>query len=646
MCGFAGIFDLARSTPYESLMDSVTAMADRLRHRGPSDSGAFADAEKGIALGFRRLSIIDLSPQGHQPMTDPTSRYTICFNGEIYNAQRLLKDLQQDWPQMPPLCGHSDTEILLRAIAHYGLAPALQKSIGMFAIALWDKHEQKLHLARDRMGEKPLYYGWQNNTFLFGSELKALRAHPNFNPSIDRDALASFLRYGYVRAPRSIYQGIYKLPPATTLTLSNSYGNQLPTPKKYWSPKEIAAHQSIISDADAVATLDHLIRDAVSMQMVADVPLGAFLSGGVDSSTIVALMQAQSNRPIKTFTIGFNEKSHNEALYAAAVARHLQTEHTELYVTPDAAMAVIPRLPHLYDEPFADSSQIPTFLVSQLAAQHVTVSLSGDGGDELFAGYEWYRTTQNIWNKIGPIPAPLKKATAAALSSLSPARWDQLLSAVPGKLKGRATGDRLHKLAHVIHSASSPESIYENLIAKWNGDETLVLGTTGCHPALPPQHDLSTASNPIERLTHLDLLTYLPDNILCKVDRASMGVSLESRAPLLDHRIVEFALRTPLSQKIRENKTKWLLQQVLHKYVPQNLIDRPKMGFCVPIDTWLRTGLKDWASDLLNPKRLENEGFLASPPIQKKWTEHQSATRNWQHHLWHVLMFQSWLASQ
>ena len=647
MCGFAGIFDLARSTPYESLMDAVTRMAGTLRHRGPSDQGAFAIASQGIALGFRRLSIIDLSPHGHQPMSDPTQRYTICFNGEIYNAPRLLDELESEWSSMPRLRGHSDTEIMLRAIARWGLVPALQKFVGMFAFALWDRQEAKLHLARDRMGEKPLYYGWSDNTFLFGSELKALRAHRDFKSTIDREALASFLRYGYIRAPRSIYQGIYKLPPASYLTMSNTFGNEIPTPVAYWSPKEVAtSDQSTCSDSDAVESLDALIRDAVGMQMVADVPLGAFLSGGIDSSTIVALMQAQSSRPVKTFTIGFNEKSHNEAFYAAAVAKHLRTEHTELYVTPDVAMAVIPRLPVLYDEPFADSSQIPTYLVAHLAAQHVTVSLSGDGGDELFAGYEWYRTTQNIWNKLNIIPSPLRRATAAAFTSLSTSRWDQLLSVVPGALKGRVTGDRLHKLAHVIESSSSPENVYENLIAKWNGHETLVLGTTGCHPFLPPSESLYAGPNAIDRLMHLDLLTYLPDNILCKVDRASMGVSLESRAPLLDHRIVEFALRTPLNQKIRQNRGKWLLRQVLQKYVPQDLIDRPKMGFCVPIDTWLRTGLKDWAEDLLSENRLEQEGILCPAPIRQKWTEHLSGQRNWQHHLWHVLMFQSWLESQ
>jgi len=386
------------------------------------------------------------------------------------------------------------------------------------------------------------------------------------------------------------------------------------------------------------------------MQMVADVPLGAFLSGGIDSSTVVALMQALSSRPVKTFTIGFNEKTHNEAHFAKAVARHLSTEHTELYVTPDVAMNVIPKLPLLFDEPFADSSQIPTYLVSHLASQHVTVSLSGDGGDELFAGYAWYQKAAGIWNNIGYVPAPLRRAAAAAMTSLSTHRWDQVFGAVspalPSKLRAHANGDRMHKLAHVMSSSASPENVYENLISRWNGDFSLVHGTTGCHPALPDAADLYDGPEPIDRLMHLDLLTYLPDNILCKVDRASMGVSLESRAPLLDHRIVEFALRTPLAQKIRQGKGKWLLRQVLNKYIPANLIDRPKMGFCVPIDTWLRTGLKDWAEDLLSESRLEQEGYLAAAPIRQKWTEHQSGNRNWQHHLWHVLMFQSWLASQ
>jgi asparagine synthase (glutamine-hydrolysing) len=651
MCGFAGIFDLARATTQDCLVETVTRMADPLRHRGPSDAGAWADASTGLALGFRRLSIIDLSPQGHQPMTSHDGRYVIAFNGEIYNALRLQRQLQDEWSGQPPLRGHSDTEILLRAISFWGLQSAIEKFIGMFAFALWDRKEQLLHLVRDRMGEKPLYYGWSDDNFLFGSELKALRAHPTFKPNIDRQALASFLRYGYIRCPRSIYAGIYKLPPATILTMSNGYGNEVPKPTPYWSPKQVATSGSTTSsDLDAVGALDALLKDAVSMQMVADVPLGAFLSGGVDSSMIVAAMQAQSPRPIKTFTIGFNETTHNEALYAAAVANHLGTEHTELYVTPDEAMAVIPRLPWLYDEPFADSSQIPTFLVSQLASRHVTVSLSGDGGDELFAGYEWYRKAAGIAGAIARFPRPLRHATAAACTSLSPHRWDQILGAaapvLPNKLSNKLTGDRLHKLAHLIESADSAESVYENLISRWNGDYPVVVGTEGCLAALPDSAALYDGPEPIDRLMHLDLLTYLPDNILTKVDRASMGVSLESRAPLLDHRIVEFALRTPLSLKIRQGRGKWLLRQVLHKYVPQNLIDRPKMGFCVPIDTWLRTGLRDWAEDLLSEERLDREGILHSQPIRQKWAEHQSGSRNWQHHLWNVLMFQSWLASQ
>lgn len=648
MCGITGSWNPSGEVGSDRLRVIVQQMSDTLLHRGPDDGGRWVDAETGIALGHRRLAIVDLSSEGHQPMVSMDGRYVIVFNGEIYNFLELRCQLESMGHHFR---SYSDTEVMLASFSQWGLEGAVKRFNGMFAFALWDRQERVLHLGRDRLGEKPLYYGWIGQTFLFGSELKALKAHPDFQPEINRDALTLFLRHNYVPAPYSIYRGIYKLPPGTVLTWTGT--DVHPTPVPYWSAKEVAelgiTEPFMGAESEAVARLETLLQEAVRLRMIADVPLGAFLSGGVDSSTVVALMQAQSSQPVKTFTIGFYEDEYNEAQYAKAVAQHLGTDHTELYVTPEEALAVIPKLPILYDEPFSDSSQVPTFLVSQLARAHVTVSLSGDGGDEVFGGYDRYFWSRSIWHKIGWIPPMLRQAAAHALTRLSPQTWDDVFTSfgalLPAKLKQRTLGDKLHRLAEIL-AVFDPEAMYTGMVSHWKDPEALVVGGLEPLTALSDRQRWAQLPDFIQRMMYLDTVTYLPDDILAKVDRASMGVSLEGRIPLLDHRVVEFAWRVPLSMKIRNGQRKRLLRQILYKYVPQNLIERPKMGFGVPIDSWLRGPLRDWAEDLLDECRLQQEGFFNPQPIRQKWAEHLSGERNRQYYLWDVLMFQAWLNEQ
>lgn len=645
MCGIAGFVDFSQSISADLMQATIRQMSDTLLHRGPDDGGTWVDAEVGIALGHRRLSIVDLSPEGHQPMVSADSRYVIVFNGEIYNFLELSEQLKRLGHKFR---GHSDTEVMLASFTQWGVDGAIERFNGMFAFALWDRQERILHLGRDRLGEKPLYYGWMGQTFLFGSELKALKAHPSFQAEINRDALALFLRHSYISAPYSIYKGIYKLPPGTLLTLNGIDPHPVPVP--YWSARKVAElgvrEPFTGSESEAVAQLDALLHEAIGLRMVADVPLGAFLSGGIDSSTVVALMQAQSSQPVKTFTIGFYEDTYNEAQYAKSVAEHLGCDHTELYVTPEEALAVIPNLPILYDEPFSDASQIPTFLVSQLARKHVTVSLSGDGGDELFAGYNRYFWGRSIWQKIGWMPATLRQMAARAWTSVSPQTWDWSLShfkaVLPAEIQQIASGDRLQKLGEIV-AVPNPEAMYTRLVSHWKEPEALVIGSLEPLTALSDRQSHAQLSDFTQRMMYLDTVTYLPDDILVKVERASMGVSLEGRIPLLDHRLVEFAWRLPLSMKIRNGQGKWLLRQVLYKYVPQKLIERPKTGFSVPIDSWLRGSLRDWAETLLDETRLRQEGFLNPQPIRQKWAEHLAGTHRWEYYLWDVLMFQSWL---
>lgn len=645
MCGITGFFDTSCQMSDQKMRYVVQNMSQALTHRGPDDGGRWVDAQSGVALGHRRLAILDLSPEGHQPMNSANGRYMIAFNGEIYNFLELRHDLERLGHAFR---GHSDTEVMLASFSEWGVEQSVQRFNGMFAFAVWDRQERLLHLGRDRLGEKPLYYGWSGQTFLFGSELKALKAHPNFKAEINRDALTLFLRHSCVPTPYCIYQGIYKLPPGTILTCNGVDPD--PTPQPYWSLRE-AAESGIAelfsgSQQEAVAQLDTLLQEAVKLRMVADVPLGAFLSGGIDSSIVVALMQAQSSQPVKTFTIGFYEDAYNEAEYAKAVAQHLGTDHTELYLTPDQALAVIPKLPSLYDEPFSDASQIPTFLVSQLARKSVTVSLSGDGGDELFAGYNRYFWGRSIWQKVGWTPPIMRSLAARALTSLSPQAWDQSFTnfsaLLPTKLKQRTPGDNLHKLAEIL-ALPNPDTMYTGLVSHWKEPAALVVGGSEPLTIVSDRQKWAKLPDFTQRMMYLDTVTYLPDDILVKVDRASMGVSLEARVPLLDHRVVEFAWRVPLSMKIRDGQGKWLLRQVLDKYVPRNLIERPKSGFGIPIDRWLRSSLRDWAEALLDENRLRQEGFFNPQLIQKKWTEHLSGDRNWQYYLWDVLMFQAWL---
>ncbi|NER23861.1 MAG: asparagine synthase (glutamine-hydrolyzing) [Symploca sp. SIO1C2] len=649
MCGITGFWQNYGQAD-DTIKEIIYQMSSSLNHRGPDSQGMWTASEFGLALGHRRLAIVDLSSEGHQPMHSINSRYVIVFNGEIYNFKNLRQQLVSFGYSFR---SHSDTEVMLAAFCQWGVETALQRFVGMFAFALWDRQEQVLHLGRDRLGEKPLYYGWMGNTFLFGSELKALKAHPHWQGEIDRNILTLLLRYNYIPAPYSIYQNIYKLPPGTLLTLATANSHPRPEPKPYWSMQSTVewgqANPFLGDEKEAITQLDHLLRDTIGQQMIADVPLGAFLSGGVDSSTVVALMQAQSSQPVKTFTIGFHEAAYNEAHDAKAVAQHLGTDHTEFYVTPEEAVSVIPKLPTLYDEPFSDSSQIPTFLVAQLTQRHVTVSLSGDGGDELFGGYNRYFWANQIWQQLGWLPKTVRRAIANTITIRSPEAWnktfDQISPFLPKRIQQRLPGDKLHKLATVL-AVASPEALYKNLVSHWQDPASIVIGASEPQTNLTDTTCWAELANFSQWMMYLDTITYLPGDILTKVDRAAMGVSLETRVPFLDHRVVEFANTLPLDLKIRQGQGKWLLRQVLYQYVPPSLIERPKMGFGIPLDRWLRYELRDWAEDLLNEERLHREAFFNPQPIRQKWQEHLSGTRNWQYHLWDILMFQTWLEVQ
>jgi asparagine synthase (glutamine-hydrolysing) len=632
----------------EESWTTVQRMAATLRHRGPEDEGCWVDAHQGVALGHRRLSIIDLSPAGHQPMQSRCGRFILVFNGEIYNFKALRRELEGSGQAF---LGHSDTEVMLAAIGQWGLEPALEKFNGMFAFALWDAQERVLQLARDRIGEKPLYYGWAGKTMLFASELKALRMHPSFEGEIDRNVLALYLRHNYIPAPYCIYKGIYKLPPGTFATVrSAEYSFSLNT---YWSARQ-AAERGVSSpfsgsELEAIDHLEALLQDAVKLRMESDVPLGAFLSGGIDSSVVAALMQANSSRPVKTFTIGFHDANYDEAPPAKAVARCLGTEHTELYVTPEETMAVIPHLPALYDEPFADSSQIPTFLVSQLARNSVTVSLSGDGGDEVFGGYLSYFRWRSIHRGMQWIPKTLRSPAAKALSGLAALGPNRLLglfrSGLTERLRQEDIDRKLGKLARVL-PAKDRETWYWLGISHWMDPASIVLGAHEPPTAFTDGAQWAQLKDFVHVMMYLDTVTYLPDDILVKVDRASMGVSLEARVPILDHRVVEFGWQLPLAVKIRAKRGKEPLRQLLYRYVPEGLVDRPKKGFAVPLHDWLRGQLRPWAEALLSEPRLQRESFFSVQQIRRKWAEHLSGSRNWQAQLWGVLMFQAWLENQ
>lgn len=642
MCGLSGFWSPNNPSALKPL--TLMAMGDCISHRGPDDSGTWCDDNTGLALVFRRLAILDLSPAGHQPMLSASGRYVVVFNGEIYNFAELRDELVAKGATFR---GHSDTEILLTAVEHWGLEAAIRRCSGMFAVALYDRHERTLHLVRDRLGEKPMYYGIIDGVLLFGSELKTLQAHPAWRGEIDRHALALFLRHNYVPAPYSIFRHVRKVVPGTIVTFRLG-AFETPESTTYWSPLSIAERgvddPFRDNDATMIDRLDLLLRKTIRDEMVADVPLGAFLSGGVDSSLLVAMMQANSGRTVRTFTIGFEESGYNEAVHAKAVAAHIGTDHTELYVTSSEAMGVIPRLPTIYDEPFADSSQIPTFLVAQLARAHVTVSLSGEGGDELFGGYNRYIWGKRLWSQLSSLPAPMRAGVARTLRSVSPARWDAIATrfapVVPNRFRVVMPGDKIHKTATLMRARTADE-MYRSAMTHWPDPEG-VAGANEPPTALTAQAKPSFA-DPALRMMYYDMVSELPDDILVKVDRASMAVSLESRAPYLHPDVVEFAWRIPMHQKIRDGQGKWLLRQVLYKYVPRDLIERPKMGFGVPIDRWLRGPLKTWAADLLAPDRLKREGYLAEAPITEAWRAHQTGETNNAQMLWGVLMFQAWL---
>ncbi|MRH79064.1 asparagine synthase (glutamine-hydrolyzing) [Spiribacter sp. C176] len=631
MCGICGAW--GGSTHNKA---SIARMAGRLQSRGPDANGHWNDSELNLALAHQRLAVLDLSPAGHQPMQSPCGRFVLVFNGEIYNHRTLRAELEAEgggfeWR------GHSDTETLLAGLRHWGIDEALQRLNGMFAFALWDRQERCLILARDRMGEKPLYYGHAGGTFLFGSELKALTAHPSWQGQIDRNALAAFMRDGNVPAPRSIYQGIHKLLPAHYVVVSEG-GQRIGKPTCYWDLGGIAAKgsDSFLDANTLIDQLDHRLHEAVGLRMEADVPLGAFLSGGYDSSAIVAHMQVQSSRPVKTFSIGFTEADFNEAEHAAAVAKHLGTDHTELTVTPEAAMGVIPNLPTIYDEPFADSSQIPTYLVSQLARSQVTVSLSGDGGDELFAGYNRHVMAPKLWRQIHRLPRPMRQAAAASLALALRANFLTSSARIP------QLGEKLEKLRDAL-LANDGMDFYRRLRAAWPNPDALVRGADDLGSMAGGSSTSSDALSLREQMILADMQNYLPDDILTKVDRASMAVSLEARVPMLDHHLVEFAWRVPDQFKVRDGQGKWLLRQMLYRYVPKELLDRPKAGFAVPVGEWLRGPLRDWAESLLSEDRLRREGFLNPTLVRRCWNAHLTGRRHGHAQIWNVLMFQAWL---
>lgn len=649
MCGITGFVEFSESRSEDRLRTVLMSMTQTLAHRGPDDTGFFADTRSGVFLGHRRLSVIDLSSAGSQPMISANERYVLICNGEIYNFTELKKALEQ---KGYPFKGRSDTEVLLASIQVYGLVQSLNRSAGMFAFALWDRQDKALYLARDRMGEKPLYYGWAGSAFLFSSELKALKKHPCFSPEIDPIALCLLLQLGYIPSPRCIYRDTFKLMPGQWLKLHVDQGRDGIETGNYWSVEDCALNgiKTPVTDTrEAAEELERLLYQSVNLQMASDVPIGAFLSGGIDSSTIVSISQACSSTRINSFTAGFYEKTHNEAGYAKQVAAHLGTNHYETYISAQDAIGVIPRLPEIFDEPFADPSQIPTFLISKLFRRHVTVALSGDGADELFGGYNRYIWGNNILTFTAALPPALQKGVKKMMTAVSTRGWDRLFNLlsvfIPERLKIAHPGDKIHKLARTIDSQNWKD-LYQRMVSQTDTDENIVHHSDNITYFDDLFSRVAQSADFISFMQLADMCSYLPDDILVKVDRASMAAGLESRAPYLDHRVVAFSWRLPISMKLHKGKGKWLLRQVLRRYIPDNLIERPKTGFGVPVDQWLRGPLRGWAESLLCPERLGKEGFFSPEPILKKWHEHISGRRNWQYFLWHVLMFQAWREHQ
>ena len=647
MCGITGFYSKTNS----NFSNLIYKMNSAISHRGPDSEGIWQNKDLGICFGHRRLSILDLSNEGHQPMLSGSGQFVITYNGEIYNHLEIRRELEQSNIHLK-WRGNSDTETLVEAIDFWGIEKALNKIVGMFAFGLWDQKKNKLILARDRMGEKPLYYGWQgngsNNVFLFGSELKALKAHPDFEKNINRDVIALQLKYNYIPAPYSIYKNIYKLLPGHYLELNEKdlKSNLLPKSKDYWSLKQVANlginNQNQANIKNLKDELENLLRKTINQQMISDVPLGAFLSGGIDSSTIVALMQTQSSNKIKTFTIGFSEESYNEAPYAKNIANHLGTDHTEMYVSDKQVMDVIPKLGNIYDEPYSDSSQIPTFLVSELAKEKVSVSLSGDGGDELFCGYNRYVMSKKWWSKICFMPLSLRVFLADKIMKISQERWNIISKTLMRSSYKGNLGDLMYKFLRVLKCKSLNE-VYLKLTSHFDNPTEIVIESKTKDNILSNYRLELNQFDDQQKMMIFDALTYLPDDILVKLDRAAMASSLETRAPFLDHRIVEYSWKIPQSFKIQNGQGKWILRQILHKYVPKKLIERPKKGFAIPLDSWLRGPLREWAENLLNKKKLSEEGYFNSEMVIKMWQDHLSNKRNYQHKLWNILMVQAWL---
>jgi len=649
MCGIAGFWERG-PVRAEQCRDRVVCMTDTLRHRGPDDAGEFVEAETGLALGARRLAIVDLSAHGHQPMASPDGRYVLAYNGEVYNHAELRAELEDAGTRFR---GTSDTEVLVTAVQHWGLGTALARCNGMFALALWDRRERRLHLARDRFGEKPLYYGWAGTSFLFGSELKALRAHGALRAEVDRDVLALYFRHSCVPAPYAIYRGIAKLPAASVVTVGEDTApGTMPAPEAFWSFKAVAeagAADTVTGPVDAVTDeLDATLRRAVGLRMHADVPLGAFLSGGIDSSLVVALMAVQATSAVRTFTIAFDHAGYDEADEARAVAAHLGTEHHELLVTADDALDTVAALPHIYDEPFGDSSQIPTAVLARLTRAHVTVALSGDGGDELFGGYNRYAWAERFWRRVEPVPRPLRHLAGAALGSVPAAWWDRGFASAGrvvaplGRL--RMPGTKLAKVARALPAADL-HATYVALASHSQDPGRLVPGaveppTLLSRPALWP-----AGAEGVEHMMFLDTMTYLPDDILAKVDRATMAASLEGRMPFLDPAVAALAWRLPTDMKVRAGTGKWLLRRLLHRYVPAALVERPKAGFGVPLAAWLRGPLRSWAGALLERARIEREGYLDAQSVDRLWRQHLTGRADRSYELWDVLMFEAWLTA-
>ncbi len=642
MCGIVGFWAPGGG----DLHTALAGMCDALVHRGPDSSGEWFEKRLGVALGHRRLAIIDTSPLGHQPMVSSSGRFVLTFNGEIYNYQELRKDLLS---RGRTFRGGSDTEVLLEAFEEWGIEKTLSRSHGMLSMGLWDHKTQSLTLARDKVGKKPLYYGYSENGLLFGSELKAFLASPKFKREIDRNALNLFFRGGYIPTPFSIFEGVRKLEAGSFLTLTEKdvYSRIFPVAQCFWNVSELArrGERTPLEEGseEIINGLHAILKVAVRERMISDVPLGAMLSGGIDSSLVVALMQAESVKPVKTFSIGFEEREFNEAPHAALVAKHLKTDHTELYLTSRNALDVVPLLSQIYDEPFADSSQIPTYLVSKLARSGVTVALSGDGGDELFGGYPRYLWAQRMWSLSRLLGSLGRNTLSLGLTTVSTSAWERIFSLskpiLPTSLSFKSPGTKLHRFAEVMSSASLPE-FYDRLVTYWDGE--IVKGVDRNPLALGIPRDVSAVESSLSKMMLTDMKSYLPDDILVKVDRASMAVSLEARAPLLDPRVIEFAWRIPGKLRIRDGVSKWPLRQILNRYVPREITDRPKMGFGIPFADWLRGPLREWAEELLSERKLAEGEYLNPEPIRARWSEHLTGKHNWQYMLWPVLMWQEW----